>query len=112
MIKIYVPKDSSARAMGADDVADAITAEAAAQNVSVQIIRNGSRGLAWLEPLVEVETAKGRIAFGPVEAADAKALVKSGFKEGLTYVRNDYGENAGNVSADEVKKMRSANSRV
>ena len=81
MIKIYVPKDSSARAMGADDVADAITAEAAAQNVSVQIIRNGSRGLAWLEPLVEVETAKGRIAFGPVEAADAKALVKSGFKE-------------------------------
>ena len=82
MIKIYVPKDSSARAMGADDVADAIRAEATAQNVSVQIVRNGSRGMAWLEPLVEVETAKGRIAFGPVEVADVKTLVKSSFREG------------------------------
>jgi formate dehydrogenase iron-sulfur subunit len=82
MIKIYVPKDSSARAMGADDVADAIRAEAAALNISVQIIRNGSRGMAWLEPLVEVETAQGRMAFGPVDVTDVKALVKSSFKEG------------------------------
>jgi formate dehydrogenase iron-sulfur subunit len=82
MIKVYVPKDSSARALGADEVADAIKLEAAAQNISVQIIRNGSRGMAWLEPLVEVETAQGRMAFGPVDVTDVKALVKSSFKEG------------------------------
>jgi formate dehydrogenase iron-sulfur subunit len=82
MIKVYVPKDSSARAIGADDVADAIAAEAAAQKLSVQIIRNGSRGMAWLEPLVEVETPGGRVAYGPVEASDVKSLFKSKFLEG------------------------------
>ena len=81
MIKVYVPKDSFARALGADEVADAIAVEAAAQKLGIQIVRNGSRGLAWLEPLVEVETAKGRIAFGPVEVSDVKALVKAAFKE-------------------------------
>ena len=82
MIKVYVPKDSSARALGADEVADAVAAEAAAQNISVQIIRNGSRGMAWLEPLVEVETARGRMAYGPVEAGDVKSLFKAKFHEG------------------------------
>ena len=70
MIRIYVPKDSAARAVGADAVADAIVAEAAARKIDVQIIRNGSRGLLWLEPFVEVETPKGRVAFGGVEAGD------------------------------------------
>jgi formate dehydrogenase iron-sulfur subunit len=65
-MKIYVPRDSSAKAVGADDVADAIAREAKAQKISVQIIRNSSRGMAWAEPFVEVETAKGRIGYGPV----------------------------------------------
>ncbi len=82
MIRIYVPKDSAARAVGADEVADAIMAEAAARKIDVKIIRNGSRGLLWLEPLVEVETAKGRVAFGPVEAGDVKSLFESKFHEG------------------------------
>ena len=56
MIKVFVPRDSAARSMGADEVAAAIAAEALRLNVSLQIIRNGSRGLFWLEPLVEVET--------------------------------------------------------
>ena len=73
MIKIYVPKDSAARAVGADEVADAIVAEAASRKIDVQIIRNGSRGLLWLEPFVEVETPKGRVAFGGVEAGDVKS---------------------------------------
>ena len=73
MIKIYVPKDSAARAVGADEVADAIVAEAASRKIDVKIIRNGSRGLLWLEPFVEVETPKGRVAFGPVEAGDVKS---------------------------------------
>ena len=82
MIRIFVPRDSAARAVGADEVADAITAEAAVQKISVQIIRNGSRGMMWLEPLVEVETSKGRVAYGPVEANDVKSLFKSKFLEG------------------------------
>ncbi len=84
MIKIYVPRDSAARAVGADEVADAIRAQADAQKLSVQIIRNGSRGMLWLEPLVEVETPQGRIAFGPVEVSDVKALVASSFAQGGT----------------------------
>ena len=82
MIKIYVPKDSAARAVGADEVADAIVAEAASRKIDVKIIRNGSRGLLWLEPFVEVETPKGRVAFGPVEAGDVKSLFDSKFHEG------------------------------
>ena len=72
MIRIYVPKKSAARAVGADAVADAIAAEASARKIDMQIIRNGSRGLLWLEPFVEVETAKGRVAYGPVEAGDVE----------------------------------------
>ena len=82
MIRIYVPRDSAARAVGADEVVDAIVEEAAAQKISIQIIRNGSRGMMWLEPLVEVETPKGRVAYGPVEADDVKSLFKSKFHEG------------------------------
>jgi formate dehydrogenase iron-sulfur subunit len=82
MIKVFVPKDSAARAVGADEVADAIMAEAAARKIDVKIIRNGSRGLLWLEPFVEVETPKGRVAFGGVEAGDVKSLFDSKFQEG------------------------------
>ena len=85
MIKIYVPKDSAARAVGADEVADAIMAEAASRKIDVKVIRNGSRGLLWLEPFVEVETAKGRVAFGGVEAGDVKSLFDAKFHEGGTH---------------------------
>jgi formate dehydrogenase iron-sulfur subunit len=44
--KIYIPCDSAAKAVGADDVAAAIASEAAKRNISVQIIRNSSRGMA------------------------------------------------------------------
>ncbi len=82
MIKIYVPRDSSAKAVGADDVALAIAAEAAIQKISVQIIRNSSRGMAWLETFVEVETPKGRVGYGPVEVGDVKRLFAAKFYEG------------------------------
>ncbi|MBZ0259569.1 MAG: NADH-quinone oxidoreductase subunit NuoF [Hyphomicrobiales bacterium] len=85
MIKIYVPKDSAARAVGADAVADAIMAEAASRKIDAKIIRNGSRGLLWLEPFVEVETPKGRVAFAPVETGDVKSLFDSKFHEGGTH---------------------------
>jgi formate dehydrogenase iron-sulfur subunit len=63
-IKIYVPRDSSALSLGANKVAANIQAEAAKRGVEVNLIRNGSRGLFWLETMVEVATAKGRVAYG------------------------------------------------
>ena len=48
-ITVYVPGDSSAVAVGADEVAAAL-----ADHVGVDIVRNGSRGMLWLEPLVEL----------------------------------------------------------
>jgi formate dehydrogenase iron-sulfur subunit len=85
MIKVYVPRDSGARSMGADEVARAIAKEAAAAKLSVQIIRTGSRGLYWLEPMVEVATLAGRIAYGPVQAGDVTSLFEAKFHEGARH---------------------------
>ncbi len=74
-MKIYVPRDAAAKALGADEVAEAIAREAEARGMSVQIVRNGSRGMVWLEPLVEVEASGRRIAYGPVQASDVPALL-------------------------------------
>ena len=73
-MKIYVPLDSAAVALGADKVAAAITDEAARRGVAVEIVRNGSRGMVWLEPLVEVVSAEGRLGFGPLTVADVAGL--------------------------------------
>jgi formate dehydrogenase iron-sulfur subunit len=73
--KIYVPRDAAARSMGADATANAIAAEAARRGLDIDLIRNGSRGLLWLEPLVEVEVADRRHAYGPVQARDAASLL-------------------------------------
>jgi formate dehydrogenase iron-sulfur subunit len=79
--RIFVPKDAAARAVGADAVAGAIAEAARRAGRAVTIVRTGSRGLAWLETLVEVETAAGRIGYGPVEAVDVDGLVASGLFE-------------------------------
>jgi formate dehydrogenase iron-sulfur subunit len=81
-IRIYIPGDSTALALGADDVAGAIVAEAARRGVTVDIVRNGTRGLLWLEPLIEVETAAGRVGFGPVDADDVGELFNADFHLG------------------------------
>jgi formate dehydrogenase iron-sulfur subunit len=75
VLKIYVPRDAAARSMGADATADAIAAEAARRGLEIQLIRNGSRGLLWLEPLVELEVAGRRHAYGPVQPRDAASLL-------------------------------------
>ncbi|MFN5746257.1 MAG: formate dehydrogenase beta subunit [Methylococcaceae bacterium] len=79
MIKVYVPRDSSALGVGAEQVAVAIQIEASRRDAKIELIRNGSRGLYWLEPMVEVETPAGRIAYGPVTPDQVPAL----FDEGL-----------------------------
>ena len=81
-IRIYVPCDTTALSVGADEVAEAITASARARNLNIELIRNGSRGLCWLEPLVEVATPTGRVAWGPVAAEHVPALVSAGLFEG------------------------------
>ena len=73
-ITIYVPRDSAALALGADEVAQALVAEATRRKVNIELVRNGSRGLFWLEPLVEVATAQGRVAYGPVQPEDVASL--------------------------------------
>ncbi len=79
MIRIFVPRDAAARALGADDVAAAIQREAAARGIEIDLVRNGTRGMIWLEPLVEVQTDAGRVGFGPVAASDVPGLFASNF---------------------------------
>ncbi len=79
---IYVPRDSAALSLGANEVADAVVREAAARNLDVQLVRNGSRGMLWLETLLEVVTDLGRIAYGPVEAKDVAGLFDAGLATG------------------------------
>jgi formate dehydrogenase iron-sulfur subunit len=81
-IKIYVPRDAAALSVGAEETAEAIVAHAARLGVNIEVIRNGSRGMLWLEPLVEVEAAGIRRAFGPVSAADVAGLFDGGFTGG------------------------------
>jgi len=84
-VTVYVPCDSAALAVGADEVAEALAAECARRGLNVDIVRNGSRGLFWLEPLVEVATANGRVAYGPVQAEDVAALLDAGLLAGANH---------------------------
>ena len=79
---IYVPRDAAALSVGADDTAKAIAAEALRLGEAVRIVRNSSRGLLWLEPMVEIDTPQGRVAFGPVQAEDVAGLFAAGFTRG------------------------------
>jgi len=74
-MKIYVPMDSAAKALGADEVAGALAAEAQKRGLEVEIIRNGTRGMIWLEPLVEIEKDGVRLAYGPIAPTDVGALL-------------------------------------
>jgi formate dehydrogenase iron-sulfur subunit len=74
-MRIFVPRDAGAVAVGADEVAVALEWAAAKAGIAVEIVRTGSRGLYWLEPMVEVATSQCRVAFGPVTAADAPSML-------------------------------------
>ncbi|NWG72886.1 MAG: formate dehydrogenase, partial [Parvularculaceae bacterium] len=79
---VWVPRDTSALSVGAQRIARAIQAEAERRGQAVRIRRNGSRGLYWLEPLIEVETSAGRIAYGPIAPEDVGSLFQAGFLAG------------------------------
>jgi formate dehydrogenase iron-sulfur subunit len=81
-VTVYVPRDSSARAVGADEVAVALTAEAARRGDDIRLVRNGSRGMLWLEPFVEVDVDGTRVGYGPVQASDVSELLDAGLLSG------------------------------
>ncbi len=81
-ITVYVPRDSAALSVGADDVASALTAALEQHPAAARLVRNGSRGLFWLEPLVEVSTPAGRVAYGPVTPDDVPSLLAADFLRG------------------------------
>jgi formate dehydrogenase iron-sulfur subunit len=83
--RIHVPGDAVAVACGADDVATGLRRHADRLGIEIGIVRNGSRGMHWLEPLVEVETDTGRIGYGPVCVDDLDALVAAGFFDGAPH---------------------------
>ncbi len=78
-IKVFVPRDSTALSLGANRTAKAIQTEADQRGIAIELVRNGSRGLYWLEPFVEVETDNGRFAFAPVEPKDVSGLFDADF---------------------------------
>ena len=85
--RIYVPRETAAVSVGADDVAIAIARHAKKSGDSIELIRNGSWGASWLEPMVEVETGGNRIAYGNVESGDVADLFSAGFLSGGEHPR-------------------------
>ena len=81
-MRIFVPRDAGAIAVGADDVVAALEQAAERRGLPIHIVRNGSRGLYWLEPMIEVATPDGRIAYGPVTVGDVEALLDAGMLDG------------------------------
>ncbi|MFD0502675.1 hypothetical protein ACFQ0G_06480 [Streptomyces chiangmaiensis] len=84
-VTVYVPRDSAARSVGADAIAEALRKAAAARNLPLTVVRNGSRGMLWLEPLVEVVTPEGRVGYGPVAPTDVDGLVDAGLLNGADH---------------------------
>ena len=86
-MRVFVPRDAAAVACGADDVAVVIAGAAREIRADVRVVRNGSRGMLWLEPLVEVEVDGVRYGFGPVDVASARELIAAGLLDPVR-VRN------------------------
>ncbi|MGL4767290.1 MAG: formate dehydrogenase beta subunit [Formosimonas sp.] len=82
MITVYIPRDSAALSLGADELAAQLTRWASERHIEIQLIRNGSRGMLWLEPLVEVQTAQGRVGYGAVDVDDWLSLLNNGLLDG------------------------------
>ena len=84
-IKLFIPRDSAALALGADEVATALLAQAKQRGLDIDLVRNSSRGMFWLEPLVEVQTPAGRVAYGPVTPEDVTGLLDAQFQAGADH---------------------------
>ncbi len=80
--RLFLPRDAGALALGADEVEGALVAAQRRRGLEIEIIRTGSRGLYWLEPMIEVATPQGRIAYGPVHAGEVESLFDAGLLDG------------------------------
>lgn len=80
--RVFIPGDTSSIALLSDEVAEKVRSVTKRRGIGVEVVRNGSRGLYWLEPLLEVETPAGRIAYGPVSPDDVESLFNSNCLEG------------------------------
>jgi formate dehydrogenase iron-sulfur subunit len=92
---IYVPRDSAALSVGADAVAEAIRREADVRGLDIRLVRNGSRGMLWLEPFVEIDTPEGRVGYGPVAPHQVPELLdnpdhelKAGLVDDLKWMKD------------------------
>ncbi len=86
--KVYVSRDSAAASVGADEVVIGLYSAASRIGREITVVRNGTRGMLWLEPLVEIETPRGRVGFGPVRTEDIDDLVELGMLDGLPHELN------------------------
>ena len=84
-VRIYVSDDAAAVSVGADETAAAIAAEAGARGIDVTLVRIGSRGLLWLEPLVEIDVNGARVGYGPVGEGDVAGLFDAGWVGGAAH---------------------------
>lgn len=84
-VTIYVPRDSAALSVGADSVSHSIEIEAASRGIDVTIVRTGSRGMLWQEPLVEVATERGRVGYAQVTSDLVGELFDANFLEGADH---------------------------
>ncbi len=87
MTRVFISRDSAALAVGAERVTQSLRAEAAKRALTLDIIRTGSRGLHWVEPLIEVETPRGRVGYGPLTPNDVAALLDAGMLNGAAHAK-------------------------
>ena len=86
-VRVYISRDSGALCVGAEEVATKLREEAERRGLDVDIVRTGSRGMYWLEPLVEIGTERGRIGYGPVAVKDIDGLLDAGFLQGGNHAK-------------------------
>lgn len=79
MTKIYLPRETTALSLGVEEIISELEQAASDREIELQIIRTGSRGAAWLEPLLEIELKDKRIAYGPVTTAEIESLFEADF---------------------------------
>jgi formate dehydrogenase iron-sulfur subunit len=84
-VTLYVSRDSGAVSIGAETIAQALPTFHA--DTPIRLVRTGSRGLYWLEPLIEVDTPAGRVAYGPVEHGDIAGLLAAGMLQGAPHAK-------------------------
>jgi formate dehydrogenase iron-sulfur subunit len=83
--RVFISRDAGALCVGADEVARALFKAVETKNLDVDITRTGSRGMYWLEPLIEIERPEGRVGYGAVKASDIDGLLDAGMLEGAKH---------------------------